>query len=87
MTPLISNPEILIHDKPFSNLDLYSQTCLKNKLMQLHKEGTSIIISSHDFKHVTEVCNRILLLDEGNIVQDKNTNVDTLVELEGYFKV
>jgi len=87
LASFLSKPELLILDEPFSNLDPSSQAWLKNKLMQLHKEGTTIIISSHDLKHVTEVCNRILLLDEGKLVQDKNTNVDTLVELEEYFRV
>ena len=47
----------------------------------------TILISSHDLKHVTEICSRILLLEEGHIVKDTLTDVDTLVELEEYFKV
>ena len=45
------------------------------------------MISSHDLKHVTEVCTRILLLEDGIIVKDTPTNAETLVELEKYFMV
>jgi ABC-2 type transport system ATP-binding protein len=60
---------------------------LKAKLRELNGEGITILISSHDLKHVTEICSRILLLEEGHIVQDTPTDADTLIELEEYFKI
>lgn len=83
----LSKPEILILDEPFSNLDPSSQSWLKSKLKELNREGITIIISSHDLKHVTEICSRILLLEDGHIVKDTNTSDDTLIELEKYFKI
>ena len=83
----LSKPEILILDEPFSNLDPSSQMWLKAKLRELNGEGITILISSHDLKHVTEICSRILLLEEGRIVQDTPTDADTLIELEEYFKI
>ena len=60
LASFISEPEILILDEPFSNLDPSSQSWLKSKLKKLNEEGVTILISSHDLKHVTEICNRIL---------------------------
>jgi len=85
LASFISEPEILILDEPFSNLDPSSQSWLKSKLKKLNEEGVTILISSHDLKHVTEICNRILLLEKGIIIKDNNTNTETLVELERYF--
>ncbi len=87
LASILSDPEIIILDEPFSNLDPSSQSWLKSKLKRLNDEGVTILISSHDLKHVTEICNRILLLEKGVIIKDTNTNVDTLVELENYFNV
>lgn len=87
LASIISNPEILILDEPFANLDPSSQSWLKAKLKKLNEEGLTILISSHDLKHVTEICTRILLLENGVIIKDTNTNTETLVELERYFNV
>lgn len=87
LASLLSGSEILILDEPFSNLDPSSQSWLKSKLKYLNEEGITIVISSHDLKHVTEICTRILLLENGIIVKDKITNAETLNELENYFKV
>ena len=54
--------------------------------MTENKEVT-ILISSHDLNHVTEVCDRIVVLDKGDIVKDIKTSTETLKELEGYFSV
>lgn len=85
LASILTTPEILILDEPFSNLDPSSQSWLKQKLKKLNDEGVTIIISSHDLRHVTDVCNRILLIENGIIVKDKNTNAETLDELENYF--
>jgi len=85
LASILSTPEILILDEPFSNLDPSSQSWLKSKLVKMNDEGVTIIISSHDLKHVTDVCSRILLIENGIIVKDKITNTETLDELESYF--
>ncbi|MEQ8238141.1 MAG: ABC transporter ATP-binding protein [Cyclobacteriaceae bacterium] len=87
LASFLSMPELLILDEPFANLDPSSQSWLKSKLKKLNSEGTTILISSHDLKHVTEVCSRIILLEGGHVIQDASTSSDTLVELERYFEV
>jgi len=85
LSALISDPEVILLDEPFANLDPSSQSWLKSKLKKLNGEGLTVLISSHDLNHVTEICSRILLLEDGIIIKDTNTNTDTLVELENYF--
>jgi ABC-2 type transport system ATP-binding protein len=45
------------------------------------------IVSSHDLNHVTDVCERILLMEKGIIIKDIATSSSTLAELEQYFSV
>jgi ABC-2 type transport system ATP-binding protein len=85
---LISKPEVVVLDEPFSNLDPSSQIRLKNILKTMKSEDSAtMLISSHDLNHVTEVCERIVILDKGNIVHDLQTSNKTLEELETYFAV
>jgi ABC-type multidrug transport system, ATPase component len=87
LAALLSEPEILILDEPFSNLDPSSQSWLKLRLKKLNEKGVTMIISSHDLKHVTEICSRILLVENGIIIKDKPANPEILHELENYFNV
>jgi ABC-2 type transport system ATP-binding protein len=51
------------------------------------EKQVTMLISSHDLNHVTEVCNRIAILEKGVIVKDITTTETTLKELESYFAV
>jgi ABC-2 type transport system ATP-binding protein len=83
---LIGNPEVIILDEPFANLDPTTQIRLKQILKDLaEKQGVTILISSHDLMHVTDVCERIVVLEKGEIVKDLETNPTTLKELEAHF--
>lgn len=85
---LMAKPEIVILDEPFNSLDPTTQIRLKNLLNKLKKEQqVTLLISSHDLNHITEVCERIVILEKGKIVQDKPTNENTLKELTEYFAV
>jgi len=85
---LIGNPEIIVLDEPFANLDPTTQIRLKKILRSLsNNKDVTILISSHDLNHVTEVCERIVVLDKGEIVKDISTSSKTLKELEDHFAV
>jgi ABC-2 type transport system ATP-binding protein len=85
---LIGNPEVIVLDEPFANLDPTTQIRLKKLLRDLTKNShATVLISSHDLGHVTEVCERIVVLDKGDIVKDLKTSEETLKELEAYFSV
>ncbi|MBL4644009.1 MAG: ABC transporter ATP-binding protein [Flavobacteriaceae bacterium] len=85
---LIGNPQVVILDEPFANLDPTTQIRLKKYLKDLtqNKEVT-VLVSSHDLSHVTDVCERIVVLEKGKIVKDMATSTETLKELESHFAV
>ena len=83
---LIGNPEVIILDEPFANLDPTTQIRLKGIIKDLaEKQGVTVLISSHDLMHVTDVCERIVVLEKGEIVKDLATSEATLKELEAHF--
>ena len=85
---LMGAPQVVVLDEPFANLDPTTQIRLKKILKELtdNKEIT-LLVSSHDLSHVTEVCDRIVVLDKGIVVKDIETSTATLQELESYFSV
>jgi ABC-2 type transport system ATP-binding protein len=84
----MADPEVIILDEPFNGLDPSSQIRLINMLNKLKNEKqTTLLISSHDLNHVTEVCNRIAILEKGIIVKDLKTSENTLKDLQSYFSV
>lgn len=85
---LIGHPEVIVLDEPFANLDPTTQIRLKKLLKDLTTaSNATLLISSHDLGHVTEVCDRIVVLEKGEIVKDLITSAETLQELEAYFSV
>ncbi|MBS9461232.1 ABC transporter ATP-binding protein [Flagellimonas sp. 389] len=82
----IGNPEVVILDEPFANLDPTTQIRLKGIIKELAtKENVTVLVSSHDLIHVTEVCERIVVLNKGEVVKDIQTSAETLKELETFF--
>ncbi|MEH6679612.1 MAG: ABC transporter ATP-binding protein [Sediminicola sp.] len=82
----IGKPEVIILDEPFANLDPSTQIRLKGIIKDMAAtKGVTILVSSHDLIHVTEVCERIVVLNKGEIVRDIRTATETLSELEAFF--
>jgi ABC-2 type transport system ATP-binding protein len=85
---LLREPQVLVLDEPFANLDPSSQLRLIKMLKEWQgRHPMTVFISSHDINHITDVCTRILLMEKGRIIKDFDTTADTLQELESYFKV
>lgn len=83
---LIGEPKVVILDEPFANLDPTTQIRLKRIIREMTAErDTTFLISSHDLIHITEVCERIVVMDKGILVKDIITSEATLQELENYF--
>ena len=83
---LMGSPEVILLDEPFANLDPTTQIRLKDVLKEWkEKNQLTMLISSHDLNHVTEVCERIVLLEKGEVKQDIQTSDSTLKDLETYF--
>lgn len=86
VSALIGNPEVIILDEPFANLDPSTQIRLKQIIKELtQNRDVTVLISSHDLMHVTDVCDRIVVLEKGDIIKDLATSDATLKELEEYF--
>ncbi len=83
---LIGTPAIIILDEPFANLDPSTQINLKNLIRDWSQNSDStVLISSHDLAHTTEVCERIVVINKGELVRDIQTSPETLRDLEQYF--
>ena len=74
ISAIIHEPKLLILDEPFSGLDPLNVELFKNEILELKKNGTSIIFSSHRMEHVELFCDKIVVLVKGKSV------------LEGYIK-
>ena len=67
---MIGNPQILIADEPTTALDVTVQAQIVELLKKLNKErGTSIIFISHDLSLVSQLCERVIVMQKGNIVE------------------
>ena len=85
---LIGKPELIVLDEPFANLDPTTQFRLKKIIKDLSDDkDATILVSSHDLAHTTEVSTRIVALNKGEIVKDIQTSEETLRELEQFFAV
>jgi ABC-2 type transport system ATP-binding protein len=86
---MMGRKHIVILDEPFENLDPTSQNRLKN-IIAAEKEASecTFLISSHDLTHVTDVCDRIVLLERGRIRKDMKEQKQAMSrELNTYFNV
>ena len=82
----IGDPEVIILDEPFANLDPTTQIKLTGIIKDLAaNKGVTVLVSSHDLIHVTEVCERIVVLNKCELVNDIRTSTETLNELEVFF--
>lgn len=69
---IIHKPKLLILDEPFSGLDPINTNLIKDEIDELHHNGTSIIFSTHRMEQVEEICEHIVLINEGrNVLEGK----------------
>ena len=72
ITAILHDPELLVLDEPFSGLDPVNTELLKNVIIELVKEGTYIIMSSHQMHAIEEFASDILILNKGQTVLQGN---------------
>jgi len=65
---LLHEPELIIIDEPFAALDPLNTQLVKDVMRELRDQGTSILMSTHQMHQVEELCDRIVLIDEGRDV-------------------
>ena len=88
ITTILHKPSFLILDEPFSGFDPINTNLLKDEIMQLKKEGTTIVLSTHNMASVEEICDQIALINrsrkilEGDIFEVKNRFKKNLFSIE-----
>ncbi|MDZ7771736.1 MAG: ABC transporter ATP-binding protein [Balneolaceae bacterium] len=84
----LGNPEVVVLDEPFENLDPSSQIKLKKLINRKREETrTTFLISSHDLTHVTDICDRIVLLEKGTVIRDMKEDKEAMSQaLADYFE-
>ena len=65
---IVHDPDLLILDEPFQGLDPINTDLLKEMIRELHQAGKTIIFSTHIMGQVEQMCDRILLINEGQAV-------------------
>ncbi|MFT6810925.1 MAG: ABC-2 type transport system ATP-binding protein [Saprospiraceae bacterium] len=81
----IGDPELIILDEPFANLDPSTQIKIKNIILD-NKDGKTFIVSSHDIHQLSEISTRIVLLEKGEVLRDVIKDERTTSELSEYFE-
>ena len=67
---LLHNPEIVYLDEPTIGLDVEAKHRIRWFLKELNKNGTTIILTTHDMGDIEELCPRILIIDQGKMIYD-----------------
>ena len=85
---VIHNPDLLIFDEPFSGFDPVNTALIRNEILKLKKQGTSIIFSTHRMESVEEICDEISLINngetllQGEIINIKNNFRNNIFSVE-----
>ena len=69
---LLHEPSILILDEPTSGLDPFSVSIVRNQILDLKKEGKTILITTHNMQEAQQICDRILIMNRGKIIADES---------------
>lgn len=68
ITTVLHEPKLLILDEPFSGFDPINTEIIKNEILRLKENGTSIMLSTHNMNSVEEICDSIALINKSNLV-------------------
>ncbi len=69
---VISHPKILFCDEPTGNLDQDTSWQIVNLLKQIHKTGTTVVMSTHNVDIVNSMRERVIRLEKGTVISDKS---------------
>jgi heme exporter protein A len=67
---IIHEPEVLLLDEPHTGLDQGAISILNNVILSMKAKGTTTLMVTHDFKQAAEICDRIIIVKQGKIVDD-----------------
>ena len=69
---VLHKPKLLIFDEPFSGFDPINANLIKDEILQLNKEGATVIFSTHRMESVEELCEHITLINKSKKILDGN---------------
>src|SRR5215472_8337154 len=72
LAAILHNPDVLIMDEPFSGLDPVNASVLKDAILEMHQRGKTIIFSTHQLEQVEELCEDIVIINQGQSVLQGN---------------
>jgi ABC-2 type transport system ATP-binding protein len=72
ISTVLHRPKLLILDEPFTGLDPLNATLIQDEIFNLHRNGTTIIFSTHRMEQVEEICDSIVLINKGQNVLEGN---------------
>lgn len=85
ITTVMHKPKLLILDEPFSGFDPINTNLVKDEILKLRDEGTTIILSTHNMGSVEEICDHITLINKSKKVLDgKLTDIKQQFSEEEY---
>ena len=67
---LAMNPEVIVFDEPFSNLDFPGLKQVLHQIVWLHRKGHTIVMTTHDVEAVIDYADRLLIMSDGQVVKD-----------------
>jgi heme exporter protein A len=67
---IVHDPEVLLLDEPHTGLDQGAITILNNVILSMKDKGATTLMVTHDFKQAAEICDRIIIVKNGKIVDD-----------------
>ncbi len=70
ISTLVAEPELIILDEPFSGLDPVNSDLLRESVLELNRQGTTVIFSTHDMSMAEKLCDVIFMIYKGNKVLD-----------------
>ena len=83
---IVHDPEIIIFDEPTNGLDVITTKSVTDFLIELKKEGKTIILSTHIFSLVEKLCDRVGIIFDGRMIKDDSlTNLTKEKSLEDVF--
>ena len=71
---LIHQPKLIILDEPFSGLDPVNVDLMKQLILEEKRQGATIIFSDHDMRNVEELCDDVVMINDGRIVLNGPVN-------------
>lgn len=87
VTTVLHKPKLIILDEPFSGLDPVNANLIKDEIFRLAKEGHTIIFSTHRMEQVEEICDHIILVNQGHKILDGSVQQIRQDFKENLFKI